>query len=53
MITITPLTKSFIAALQNFESTGDVLVDRDKIRQSLGDTSGFSSYQVQMYEVWT
>ena len=52
MITITPLTKTFIAALQNFEPTGDTLADRDKIRQSLGDNSGFSSYQVQMYEVW-
>ena len=52
MITITPLTKTFIAALQNFEPTGDTLADRDKIRQSLGDNSGFSSYQVEMYEVW-
>src|SRR5210317_2177170 len=52
MITITPLTKTFMAALAGFEPTGDILADRDKIRQSLGDNSGFSSYQVQMYEVW-
>jgi len=52
MITITPLTKTFMAALAQFEPTGDATTDRDKIRRSLGDNSGFSSYQVQMYEVW-
>ena len=52
MITITPLTKTFIAALSNFTPSGDPGRDRQEIRKSLGDTSGFSSYQVQMYEVW-
>ena len=52
MITITPLTKSFTAALANFEPSGDAVKDRETIRKSLGNTSGFSSYQVQMYEVW-
>jgi len=52
MITITPLTKTFMAALSNFTPTGDPGRDRQQIRQSLGDTSGYSSYQVQMYEVW-
>ena len=52
MITITPLTKTFTAALANFTPTGDQGLDRQQIRQSLGDTSGYSSYQVQMYEVW-
>ena len=52
MITITPLTKSFTSALANFEPTGDAVRDRETIRKSLGDTSGYSSYQVQMYEVW-
>ena len=52
MITITPLTKTFMAALANFTPTGDQGRDRQQIRQSLGDTSGYSSYQVQMYEVW-
>ena len=52
MITITPLTKTFMAALANFTPTGDQGQDRQQIRQSLGDTSGYSSYQVQMYEVW-
>jgi len=52
MITITPLTKTFIAALSNFKPSGDPGRDRQELRQSLGDTSGFSSYQVQMYEVW-
>ena len=52
MITITPLTKTFMAALSNFTPTGDQGRDRQQIRQSLGDTSGYSSYQVQMYEVW-
>ena len=52
MITITPLTKTFTAALANFTPTGDERNDRQQLRKSLGDTSGFSSYQVQMYEVW-
>ena len=52
MITITPLTKTFTAALANFTPTGDGRSDRQQLRKSLGDTSGFSSYQVQMYEVW-
>src|SRR6056300_1097412 len=52
MITITPLTKTFTAALANFEPSGDPGRDRQEIRKSLGDQSGFSSYQVQMYEVW-
>jgi hypothetical protein len=52
MITITPLTKTFIAALSNFKPSGDPGRDRQELRKSLGDTSGFSSYQVQMYEVW-
>ena len=52
MITITPLTKTFMAALSNFTPSGDPGRDRQEIRKSLGDTSGFSSYQVQMYEVW-
>ena len=52
MITITPLTKTFTAALANFTPTGDQGRDRQQLRQSLGDSSGFSSYQVQMYEVW-
>ena len=52
MITITPLTKTFTAALANFEPSGDAVKDRETIRKSLGNTSGFSSYQVQMYEVW-
>ena len=52
MITITPLTKTFTAALANFTPTGDERTDRQQLRKSLGDTSGFSSYQVQMYEVW-
>ena len=52
MITITPLHKTFTAALANFEPSGDAVADRESIRKSLGNTSGFSSYQVQMYEVW-
>src|SRR5210317_1335561 len=52
MITITPLTKTFTAALANFNPTGDPAKDRDTIRASLGNTSGFSAYQVQMYEAW-
>lgn len=52
MITITPLTKTFTAALANFNPTGDPTKDRDTIRASLGNTSGFSAYQVQMYEAW-
>lgn len=52
MITITPLTKTFTAALANFQPSGDPGRDRQEIRKSLGDQSGFSSYQVQMYEVW-
>ena len=52
MITITPLTKTFTAALANFTPTGDQGLDRQQIRQSLGDTSGYSSYQVQLYECW-
>ena len=52
MITITPLTKTFMAALSNFKPSGDPCRDRQQIRQSLGDQSGFSSYQVQLYEVW-
>src|SRR5210317_136395 len=52
MITITPLTKTFMAALSNFTPSGDPGRDRQELRKSLGDTSGFSSYQVQMYEVW-
>ena len=52
MITITPLTKTFMAALSNYKPSGDPGRDRQEIRKSLGDTSGFSSYQVQMYEVW-
>ena len=52
MITITPLTKTFTAALANFEPSGDPGRDRQELRKSLGDQSGFSSYQVQMYEVW-
>src|SRR5210317_700103 len=52
MITITPLHKSFTAALANFEPSGDAVKDRETIRKSLGDSSGFTSYQVQMYEVW-
>ena len=51
-ITITPLTKTFTAALANFTPTGDQGRDRQQLRQSLGDTSGYSTYQVQMYEVW-
>ena len=52
MITITPLTKTFTAALANFKPTGDPGLDRQQLRQSLGDSSGFSSYQVQCYEAW-
>tara|TARA_A100001234_G_scaffold212710_1_gene214543 strand:- start:886 stop:1986 length:1101 start_codon:yes stop_codon:yes gene_type:complete len=52
MITITPLHKTFTAALANFEPSGDAVKDREAIRKSLGNTSGFSSFQVQMYEVW-
>ena len=52
MITITPLHKSFTAALSNFEPSGDAVKDRETIRKSLGDSSGFTSFQVQMYEVW-
>lgn len=52
MITITPLHKTFTAALANFEPSGDAVKDRETIRKSLGNTSGYSSYQVQMYEVW-
>ena len=52
MITITPLTKTFTAALANFQPSGDPGRDRQEIRESLGDQSGFSSYQVQMYEAW-
>ena len=52
MITITPLTKTFTAALANFQPSGDPGRDRQEIRKSLGDQSGFSSYQVQMYEAW-
>jgi len=52
MITITPLTKTFTAALANFKPSGDPGRDRQELRKSLGDQSGFSSYQVQMYEVW-
>ena len=52
MITITPLTKTFMAALANFTPTGDQGRDRQQLRQSLGDSSGYSTYQVQMYEVW-
>ena len=52
MITITPLTKTFTAALANFTPTGDQGRDRQQLRQSLGDSSGYSTYQVQMYEVW-
>ena len=50
-ITITPLTKSFTSALANFEPSGDAVKDRETVRKSLGDSSGYSSYQVQMYEV--
>ena len=46
------MTKTFTAALANFEPSGDAVADRESIRKSLGNTSGFSSYQVQMYEVW-
>ena len=52
MITITPLHKSFTSALAQFEPSGDAVKDRETIRKSLGDSSGFTSYQVQMYEVW-
>ena len=52
MITITPLTKTFTAALANFTPTGDQGKDRQQLRQSLGDSSGYSTYQVQMYECW-
>ena len=52
MITITPLTKTFMAALANFTPTGDQGRDRQQLRQSLGDSSGYSTYQVQMYECW-
>ena len=52
MITITPLTKTFTAALANFKPTGDPGLDRQRLRQSLGDESGYSSYQVQLYECW-
>ena len=30
----------------------DAVKDREAIRKSLGNTSGFSSFQVQMYEVY-
>ena len=54
MITITPLIKSFTAALANidpanFKTVGEY---RDAVRKSLGNTSGYSAYQVQFYEVW-
>ena len=52
MITITPLTKTFTAALSNFEPTGDAGLDRQQLRQSLGDQSGQSAFQVQCYEAW-
>jgi len=52
MITITPLTKTFTAALANFEPTGDAGLDRQQLRQSLGDQSGQSAFQVQCYEAW-
>ncbi len=54
MITITPLIKTFTAALANldpgeFSSVGEY---RDAVRKSLGNVSGYSAYQVQFYEVW-
>ena len=54
MITITPLVKTFTAALANldpgeFSSVGEY---RDAVRKSLGNSSGYSAYQVQFYEVW-
>ena len=54
MITITPIVKTFTAALANldpgeFSSVGEY---RDAVRKSLGDSSGYSAYQVQFYEVW-
>ena len=52
MITITPLTKTFTAALANFQPTGDAGQDRQQLRQSLGDQSGQSAFQVQCYEAW-
>ena len=52
MITITPLTKTFTAALMNFEPTGDAGQDRQALRQKLGDSSGQSAFQVQCYEAW-
>lgn len=53
-ITITPITKTFTAALSNIDPSefGSVEEYRSAIRKSLGNTSGFSAYQVQFYEVW-
>jgi len=54
MITITPVVKSFTSALQKIDpkSFGTVEEYRQAVRNSLGNTSGFSAYQVQFYEVW-
>jgi len=53
-ITVTPITKTFISALEGISPSDYGSVDnyRDMVRRLLGNTSGFSAYQVQFYEVW-
>ena len=49
-ITITPLKKTFMAALANFSPSGSPERDRETLRRILGTSE--SAYQVQLYEVY-
>ena len=51
-VIITPLTKTFTAALANFNPTGDPGRDREEIRAILGNTSGESAYQGMCLEAY-
>lgn len=49
-ITITPLKKTFTAALATYEPKGSPEQDRDELRKILGTSESF--YQAQLYEVY-
>ena len=49
-ITITPLKKTFMAALANYNPSGSPETDRENLRKILGTSE--SSYQVQLFEVY-
>ena len=51
-VIITPLTKTFTAALTNFPSSGNAAMDRSILNSKLASQSGESAYQVQCLEAW-